>query len=154
MSKKKILIPKIILSVVLDPPVSSMASLKKLDDTPEAFRLCQQCYDPANSTWREEMHVVILNRNNRVLGSQMVSMGGISGTVVDPKVIFGSVLSVMGSGFILTHNHPSGNLLPSREDKEITKRLQEGGKVLDLALIDHIIVSGDQYYSFRENGLL
>jgi DNA repair protein RadC len=103
----------------------------------------------------EHFVVVVLNRANKVLGMLTVSIGGLSGTVVDTKVLFSKVLSyTTANSIILSHNHPSGNLAPSESDLELTKKIVEGGKLLDIKVLDHIIVSGDKYLSFADEGYL
>ena len=80
--------------------------------------------------------------------------GSVSGTVVDPKLVFSVALKSMASFIILGHNHPSGNLKPSNADIDLTKKLKEGGKLLDLLILDHIILSRRGYYSFVDEGLI
>ena len=96
----------------------------------------------------------LMNRANRALGIAQVSHGGISGTVADPKVIFQHALKANASSVILLHNHPSGNTQPSEADIHLTKKLVEGGKLLDIAVLDHLIVTIDGYYSFADEGLI
>lgn len=104
--------------------------------------------------WIEEFVLLLLNRNNQVLGWVKISTGGTSGTLVDPKVIFQFALNCNASGLILCHNHPSGNLKASDADIEMTKKIIQGGKLLDISILDHIILTEDSYYSFSDNGLL
>ena len=89
----------------------------------------------------EEFLVICLNRANKVLGFSVIGQGGLSGTVADPKVIFQVALKANASSIILAHNHPSGNLKPSTNDVELTKKIQSAGKFLDLTVLDHIILS-------------
>lgn len=97
----------------------------------------------------EEFWVLFLARNNKVLARRKISEGGVSGTVVDPKVIFKAALEELASGIILCHNHPSGSVSPSHHDLELTKRLCAAGKLLDITVQDHIIIgSGGNFYSF------
>lgn len=100
----------------------------------------------------EEFHILLLNRNNRVMSSEQVSHGGISGTVVDPKRVFKTAVEQGASGIILCHNHPSGNLNPSQQDLDITRKLVAAGKLLEINVLDHIIVSIQGYYSFADEG--
>jgi DNA repair protein RadC len=102
----------------------------------------------------EEFWLMYLNRNNRVLGKQPVSSGGLSGTVVDPKLVFKNAIENKASSIILCHNHPSGNLKPSDEDIKLTGQLRDAGKLLDIQVLDHIIVSQDGFFSFADEGLL
>lgn len=102
----------------------------------------------------EEFWMLLLNRANGIISKQKISVGGISGTVVDPKIIFGLALNESASAIILCHNHPSGNLVPSQQDIDITRKLKEGGKLLDILVQDHIIVGNKSYFSFADEGLL
>lgn len=102
----------------------------------------------------EEFKMLLLNRRNRVLGIVDISMGGVSGTLADPKVIFAVALKSGASAIILCHNHPSEELEPSNEDLKLTRKLQEGAKLLDIGILDHVIVSKDSFYSFADEGLL
>ncbi|ATP58959.1 hypothetical protein CPT03_22045 [Pedobacter ginsengisoli] len=102
----------------------------------------------------EEFWILILNHANRVIGKQLVSKGGLSGTVADPKIIFKTAIEHNAAFIILAHNHPSGNLKPSVQDLSITRKLVEGGKMLELQVLDHIIVTDRAYYSFGDEGLI
>src|SRR6185369_5441502 len=102
----------------------------------------------------EEFWVLLLNRANRLVKKKRVSEGGVSGTVADPKIIFKLALDELASGVILAHNHPSNNLKPSDSDLSLTKKLKEAGKLLEIAVLDHIIVAGQQYFSFADEGLI
>lgn len=102
----------------------------------------------------EQFKILLLNRNNRVLGIFEVSTGGISGTVADPKLIFVAALKANASSIILAHNHPSGNLNPSEQDMRLTKRVKEAGNMLELPVLDHVIVTPEGYYSFADEGVL
>ncbi len=102
----------------------------------------------------EEFWVLLLNRANRVIRKVQISQGGVSGTVADPKLIFKCALEELASGLILAHNHPSGNLTPSQADTTLTQKLKEGGKLLEIQVLDHIIVGGYRYFSFADEGLL
>jgi len=102
----------------------------------------------------EEFWLVLLKRNNEVIRKEMLSRGGVSGTVVDPKIIFKRALEEMASSLILAHNHPSGNLKPSHDDLRLTKRLEEAGRSLDISIYDHLIITDHDYFSFADEGLL
>ena len=103
----------------------------------------------------EEFHLLCLNRANRLLGSHLISRGGVTGTVADAKTIFRAALS-HGSvtSLVLAHNHPSGQAFPSEADIRLTRKLVAGAQNLDLYVLDHIIVAGRQYYSFADNDVL
>jgi len=103
---------------------------------------------------KEEFWIILLNRANFVIKKKLVSSGGISGTTVDPRIIFKEAIENLASGIILIHNHPSGNLKPSQSDLQITEKLKEGGNFMDLPILDHIIFSNDGFYSFKDGGHL
>lgn len=102
----------------------------------------------------EEFWVLLLNRANRVIRKSQISQGGVAGTVADPKIIFKLALDDLASGVILAHNHPSGNLTASQADLDLTKKLKEAGKLLDIQVLDHIIVAGQKYFSFADEGMM
>ena len=99
----------------------------------------------------EEFYITLLNRANIVISTQCISKGGIHGTVADPKVIFKKALLENCSGIILSHNHPSGNNTPSNSDIQLTKKIIEAGKLLDIVVLDHLIITNNNYYSFADN---
>lgn len=102
----------------------------------------------------EEFHVLFLNRSNKIIKRMKVSQGGLSGTVTDVRIIFKEAINCLTSAIIVCHNHPSGNLKPSESDTRITQKIKESGALLDIQLLDHIIVGGDEYFSYADNGLL
>lgn len=102
----------------------------------------------------EEFWVLYLSRSNKVIGSEKISQGGVSGTVVDVKLIFKPALDKLASAMILCHNHPSGNDQPSAEDLNVTRKCVEAGKFLSISVLDHIIISHKNYYSFADNGIM
>ncbi len=102
----------------------------------------------------EVFAVVFLNRANKINHFQIISSGGITGTVADPRVILKKALEENATSIVLSHNHPSGNLLPSRADEELTKKIKEAAAYLDIKVLDHIIVSDEGFYSFADEGML
>ena len=114
--------------------------------------LLKEVYEDLIIDLKECFYVLFLNRNNRVIGYYKVSEGGTAGTVIDAKLIFSAALKVMASSMILSHNHPSGSIKPSEADKEMTKKLVDAGKILDIRVLDHIIVTDFFYYSFVDEG--
>lgn len=102
----------------------------------------------------EEFWVLLLNRANTVIRKKRISEGGVSGTVADPKIIFKLALEVLASGIIVAHNHPSGNLVASQSDIELTRRLKEAGKVMEIQVLDHLIIAGNKYFSFADEGVV
>lgn len=101
----------------------------------------------------EEFWVIFLNRSNEVIGKENISKGGVSGTVVDPKVVFKQAVQFPASAIILAHNHPSGNLKPSQADHQLTKKLKEAGKALDIPVLDHLIIGERDYFSFVDESV-
>lgn len=102
----------------------------------------------------EEFWLLFLHRNNKVIGSTRIGIGGANGVVVDPKVVFRIALEYRASAVIFCHNHPSGSLSPSKEDVNITSRLKVAGRALDIYVMDHVIIGGNLYYSFADEGLI
>jgi len=103
---------------------------------------------------RERVYVLFMNRVNNVIAVSEISAGGVSGTVIDTKILFAQALKLLASGIILAHNHPSGNLNPSGHDKDITTKVKKGCEVFDMVLIDHVILTEDDHYSFANEGSL
>lgn len=103
---------------------------------------------------REVFVVVFLNRANKIMHYEVISEGGITGTVADPRVIIKKALEHDAVNIILCHNHPSGSTKPSRQDEELTQKIKEAARFLDIRVIDHIIVSEEGYYSFADEGIL
>lgn len=99
----------------------------------------------------EQFWIMLLNQNNKVISKRKISSGGVTATVVDPKVIFKHALEALATGIILIHNHPSGNLQPSKADLVLTEKLYAAGKSLDINITDHLIISENGYYSFADN---
>ena len=102
----------------------------------------------------EEFWILLLNRSNKVMNKFKLSQGGVSGTVTDIRIVMRKAIEYLASGIIVCHNHPSGNLNPSESDTRITQKIKEAGTLMDIQLLDHIIISDKDYYSFADNGLL
>ncbi len=102
----------------------------------------------------EEFHVLILSRSNQIKSSVLISKGGLSGTVADGKLIFKKALELSAAAIILCHNHPSGNLKPSQADRVLTKKIKEFGQLIDLPVLDHIIFTDNDYFSFADEAIL
>ncbi len=101
----------------------------------------------------EEFWIILTGRSGKVLGKELVSKGGLSNTLIDLKIIFGAALQYKANGIVLVHNHPSGNLKPSHEDMVLTKRIADAGRILDIMVTDHLIITDNGYYSFADDGL-
>ena len=102
----------------------------------------------------ESMFLLLLNRANNTIGWAKISQGGITGTVCDPRIVMKYAVDSLATGVILCHNHPSGNLQPSRADEEITNKCKMALNYLDIKVLDHIILTADNYYSFADEGML
>jgi len=107
---------------------------------------------PVDIEHREALTVLFLNRANNTIGYFVGSIGGVSGAVVDSRLIFQTALKVNASALILCHNHPSGNLNPSDADLKLTKKIVKAGEILDIQVLDHIIITDESYYSFADEG--
>ena len=125
-----------------------------IKDSYDAYQLLLANWDLNTIDLQEESKVILLNQANKVLSLYSVSKGGITGTVMDPRLIFVAALKRGACNIILSHNHPSGNLKPSLADEQLTLKLKEAGKLLDIKICDHIIISSEGYYSLADQGLL
>ena len=102
----------------------------------------------------EQFWVIMLNRSNKVISKRAISLGGVSGTVVDPKLIFKIAIEDLASGVILVHNHPSGNLKASQADIRLTEKIKQAGQLLEIPILDHLIFANDGYLSFADQSML
>ncbi|UZR99834.1 JAB domain-containing protein [Chondrinema litorale] len=127
------------------PTITSSAS---------AAEILRKHWEPGQLGFVESFKILLLNRANKVLGIYTVSNGGISGTVADPKTIFIAALKSSSVSLVLCHNHPSSNTNPSQADINLTNKIKEAGKLLDIAVLDHIILTEENYFSFLDSGLL
>jgi len=129
----------------------------KVADMPKIIH-SSDCADYFRTIWGNDLEmcesffVLLLNRSNRVMGWVKISQGGLVGTVADSRLIFSAAISGLATSIVIAHNHPSGNLNPSGADVSITKKLKEGGLLLEIPVLDHIILTADSYYSFADNG--
>lgn len=126
----------------------------KITESRVTHGILKQIWNDNHVELREEFLLLLVNRANKLLGVWPVSQGGVAGTVADPKLIFVAALKGLASGIIVAHNHPSGNLSPSQSDIDLTKKLKEAGKFLEIKLLDHIIYTVEGYFSFADEGLL
>lgn len=130
---------------------TNFGELQKISSSKDAFNaLNQKLADLPH----EEFWMILLNRANKIIKIESVSKGGISGTVVDVRLISKSAIENNTSSVILAHNHPSGNLKPSQSDIDITKKIKEALKLFDITLFDHLIIGDHAYYSFTDEGVL
>ncbi len=120
----------------------------------DSYDILLKVWDETKIDMLEEFKVLLLNRANRVTGVYEASSGGITGTVADPRLILAAAIKSLSVSIVLSHNHPSGNLKPSRADEELTVKINEAAKYHDIKVLDHIIVTSEGYYSFADEGLL
>lgn len=126
----------------------------KVTSSKDAKDVFLESWDDTKIELLEQFKVMFTNRAQKVLGIFELSTGGISGTVTDPKLIFAAALKAVACGMILAHNHPSGNLQPSQADIQLTRKIKDAGKLLEIQLLDHIILTSEGYFSFADEGLL
>ena len=122
----------------------------------DAAQIARQFIPEDTIALQETFIAMYLNRANRVIGVHVVSTGGITGTVADPRLILAVALKTAACSIILCHNHPSGSLQPSRADEELTHKIKEAGKYMDIRVLEHLILTPDEntYYSFADEGLI
>ncbi len=114
----------------------------------------QSMYPYLSGLDHEQFWVLFLNHGNRIIETKNFGKGGLTSTVVDQRIILRNALEMNSTALILSHNHPSGNLNPSRSDKELTEKIREGARLLDIKVLDHLILSSEGYFSFADEGLL
>jgi DNA repair protein RadC len=141
-------------SVTLRTKGMPMSKRVKITSSRDIERFCREIFNADQIEWVETFVLICLNRAYKPLGFYKVSQGGVSGTVADPKVIFQIALAANASTIIVAHNHPSGNLTPSAADVTLTKRLVEGGKLLEVQVLDHLIMGAEGYYSLADEGVI
>ena len=120
----------------------------------DAAKFFRTIFNADTIQWTEECAMITLNRANEVVSVDKISSGGTAGVIVDAKVVFTIALNAVGHSIILAHNHPSGNLKPSQQDIELTRKLQQGGDILDIRVLDHIILSDTGYLSMADEGYI
>lgn len=120
----------------------------------QVYQLIIQHYNMESIELFEVVNVIFLNRANHVLGVLKIAQGGTAAAYVDSKLIFATALKAAASSIILVHNHPSGNLKPSQEDISLTENIKKAGATLHIALVDHLIISSESYYSFADNAMI
>lgn len=120
----------------------------------DAYQELKNWFKEDTIALQEQFVVLYLNRSNRVLAAYEVSRGGLTGTVADPRLILSTALKVTAIGMVVAHNHPSGSLKPSQADIQLTQKIRDAGKLLDIQLVDHLIMTQEQYYSFADEGMI
>lgn len=117
-------------------------------------QLFREVWDSSQLTLRESFKAVFLNTSNRAVNFYSLSDGGVSGTVVDTRLLLQAAILSNASSIIICHNHPSGNLNPSEADRKVTKKVKEAALLFDIMLLDHIILTEDDYFSFADSGMM
>ena len=128
----------------------------KVSSSEQAYEVIKKAYalSGACMSLREYFFVIFLNRSNKVIGYYQISAGGTTGTIADPKLAFSIALKCLASAIILSHNHPSGAVEPSESDNSITNKFKNAGLLLDIKVLDHLIVTDDNYFSYADEGFL
>lgn len=125
--------------------------LPKVTDSRTVYELLQPLMGDLN---HEEFWIVYLNQSNKIVGKWLASKGGITSTMVDVRLVLKKALELMATGLILSHNHPSGKREPSQSDKDLTRKMIDAAKVMDIQVLDHLIVTEKSYFSFADEGIL
>lgn len=133
---------------------STSRSRSKIYSSEDAYKVLLPTYKEGTICYKEYFKVLLLSQSNQVLGYTLISEGGLTETCADVRVILQAALLTNSVALILAHNHPSGNLKPSRQDIEITKQVKEAAKLMRISVIDHLILTDAGYYSFADEGLL
>jgi DNA repair protein RadC len=119
-----------------------------------AYEIFKSLFPVDTISLQEQFVVLYLNRANRVIGSYQLSKGGLTGTIADVRLILSVALKTLASGLILAHNHPSGNLKPSEADIQLTQKVKDAAKLMDIEVLDHMILSSNGYFSFTDDGII
>lgn len=127
----------------------------RIHSSRDAYQVFWDFYDHDTIEHTETVSMLVLNKANRVLGAMRLSTGGITGCIIDTRIVFQTALKANATAIILCHNHPSGNVYPSEADLQVTKKIKAGGKYLDIDVLDHIIITPEgQFHSMADNGQL
>jgi DNA repair protein RadC len=126
----------------------------KITGSRDANSILRSVWDMNRIELLEQFKLMLMDRRNACIGISDIATGGIAGCVVDPKIIFATALKARASGIIMAHNHPSGNLTPSQADIDLTRKMKEAGKLLEISVLDHLIMTSESYYSFADEGLI
>lgn len=133
-------------------PKQHASNRTKIVTSEDAVNYFREVFNPNTINLQEQVVVLYLNRGNYVLGHQLLSIGGLTSTVLDVRIVFATALKCLACYIIIAHNHPSGQLSPSRQDLGITRQLKKAGEFLDIVLLDHFIITYEGYYSFADEG--
>lgn len=128
---------------------------QKISSSQDAYAVLYKHWDKDTIALQESFKVVLLNNNNKVKGIYHLSQGGITGTLIDLRILFAVVLKTLAVAIIISHNHPSGNLKASEADIKLTRKIKQAAELFDIRVLDHLIITPQgEYFSFSDNGLL
>lgn len=133
-------------------PQCELKTVTTLNDAVNYLR--ESVFNKDEITFRESSYLLVVNQSNKVLGWFKLSLGGITGTIIDLRLLFNCAISCFATGIIIAHNHPSGNTKPSNADNQITEKIKEACNFLDIRFLDHIILTDNSYFSFADAGIL
>jgi DNA repair protein RadC len=134
-------------------PGLSSSTTTTIANSQNAYEIFKSLFPVDTISLQEQFVVLYLNRANRVIGSYQLSKGGLTGTIADVRLILSVALKTLASGLILAHNHPSGNLKPSEADIQLTQKVKDAAKLMDIEVLDHMILNSNGYFSFTDDGL-
>ncbi|MBS1731871.1 MAG: JAB domain-containing protein [Bacteroidetes bacterium] len=149
-----VLIPKVTWITLNYRPKIKPSQRPIIKSSRDAYELLRDTWDTNTLELLEQFKILLLNRGNYVLGMYHVSTGSAAGTIADPKIILATAILANATSIVLAHNHPSGNIKPSRADEELTQKIKHAADFLDLKVLDHIIITPESYYSFADEGLI
>ena len=130
------------------------ADRKTVTSAENAYTIFMMMWDMNKINLLEQCMIILLNRNNKCIGVSDISSGGVSTCIVDPKIVFATALKAASTAIVIAHNHPSGSLKPSSADIALTEQLKSAGKLLDISILDHLIITPESYFSFADQGLV
>ena len=131
----------------------ALSTDKSVHNSEDAYRYFLEVWNMNTIELQEEFKVLLLNNANQILGVYNLSKGGMTGTIADIRLLFATALKTASVGIILAHNHPSGVLKPSYADKVLTNKIRTSGEMLDIKMLDHLIISKEGYFSFKDEGI-
>lgn len=149
----KIEIPQIKVKISFDKKLKREQYFK-ITSSKSCWQAFKTVFNADTINWYEEFILLSLNNSNQVIGFYKVASGGMTATIVDIRIIMTILLNSCATAFIVAHNHPSGKLQASEQDIQVTKKIKEAAKLLDITLLDHIIMTDESYYSFNDEGIL
>lgn len=147
------ILPEIKVKVSFDKKVKK-SELVAVKSSIDAVPFIRELFDADTFDWTESVVMLLLNRANKIIGYYKINGGGTTSCIIDTKVVMTVALNGCAHAIIFAHNHPSGNTQPSDADRNITNKIVAAGKILDITVLDHIIVTDESYYSFADNGLI